>query len=92
MPGSPFWAIMFFIMLLLLGLDSQFGTLEAFITVLRDYKRIAKIRKEIVVGESMYRVTDTVHTIVFIGHLVLASCIVDPHLSDPNGTEPKPDL
>ena len=53
MPGSPFWAVMFFIMLLLLGLDSQFGTLEAFITVLTDNKRIRKIRKELVVGESV---------------------------------------
>ena len=51
MPGAPFWAIMFFIMLFLLGLDSQFATLEGLITVLRDNKHIQKIRKEILVGE-----------------------------------------
>ena len=51
MPGAPFWAILFFFMLFLLGLDSQFATLEGLITVLRDNKHIQKIRKEILVGE-----------------------------------------
>lgn len=56
MPGSPFWAILFFVMLLTLGLDSQFATVEAIITVLYDIKRVAKIRKELVVGKC-YRST-----------------------------------
>lgn len=32
MDGAPFWSIMFFIMLILLGIDSEFGTLEAAIS------------------------------------------------------------
>ena len=55
MPGSPFWAVLFFLMLLFLGLDSQFATLEGIITVLRDFKYVKKIRKELLVG--MYTVS-----------------------------------
>ena len=36
MPGSFFWAILFFFMLITLGLDSTFGGLEAMITGLCD--------------------------------------------------------
>lgn len=35
-PGSTFWAIMFFAMLLTLGLDSQFGTVEAVLAIMDD--------------------------------------------------------
>ena len=51
MPVSPLWAVLFFIMLFLLGLDSQFATVEGLITVLRDSKRIRKYRKELLVGK-----------------------------------------
>jgi len=36
MPGSTFWAIMFFFMIILLGLDSQFVETEGFITSIVD--------------------------------------------------------
>ena len=36
MPAAPFWAVLFFFMIILLGLDSQFVGVEAFITVVMD--------------------------------------------------------
>jgi len=36
MPGANFWSIIFFLMLITLGLDSTFGGLEAIITALCD--------------------------------------------------------
>ncbi|XP_019853351.1 PREDICTED: sodium-dependent neutral amino acid transporter B(0)AT2-like [Amphimedon queenslandica] len=49
MPVSPLWAVLFFIMLFLLGIDSQFAGMECLITVLLDSKKIRKIRKEILI-------------------------------------------
>ncbi|XP_049639110.1 sodium-dependent neutral amino acid transporter B(0)AT2 [Suncus etruscus] len=43
-PGSPFWSVMFFLMLINLGLGSMFGTIEGIITPIVD---TFKVRKEI---------------------------------------------
>ncbi|KAF0305155.1 Sodium-dependent serotonin transporter [Amphibalanus amphitrite] len=51
MSGSVFWAIIFFLMLITLGLDSTFGGLEAMITGLCDeYPNMLGKHREIFVG------------------------------------------
>lgn len=50
MSGSVFWSIIFFLMLITLGLDSTFGGLEAMITALCDeYPRSIGRRRELFV-------------------------------------------
>lgn len=50
MPVSPLWSILFFTMLILLGIDSEFGTLEGLITPFYDMKWV-NMRKEIFTGK-----------------------------------------
>lgn len=50
MPGSTFWALIFFMMLLTLGLDSSFGGSEAIITALSDEFAIIGNNREIFVA------------------------------------------
>lgn len=50
MPGSVFWALIFFMMLLTLGLDSSFGGSEAIITALSDEFPVIKRNREIFVA------------------------------------------
>ncbi|XP_068202825.1 sodium- and chloride-dependent transporter XTRP3A isoform X2 [Palaemon carinicauda] len=50
LPGSNFWSVAFFMMLLALGLGSQFGTMEGVITNLFDMKIFARVRKEVLTG------------------------------------------
>ena len=49
-PGGNFWAILFFMMLFTLGLDSQFGTLQGVIQCFIDLKLFPNLRKEILTG------------------------------------------
>lgn len=51
MKGSVFWSIIFFLMLITLGLDSTFGGLEAMITALCDeYPKVLGRHRELFVG------------------------------------------
>ena len=54
-PGGNFWAILFFMMLFTLGLDSQFGTLQGVIQCFIDLKLLPNLRKEILTGEAIKR-------------------------------------
>ena len=48
MDVSPLWAVLFFFMLILLGIDSEFGTLEGAIGPIMDLKIFPNLRKELV--------------------------------------------
>lgn len=48
-PASPFWSVMFFLMLINLGLGSMFGTIEGIATPLID---TFKVRKEFLTGQT----------------------------------------
>lgn len=50
LPGSPFWAVLFFLMLLSLGLGSQIGILEGMLCTIFDIDIFKRIRKQYVTG------------------------------------------
>ncbi|KAI3484110.1 hypothetical protein L1887_52904 [Cichorium endivia] len=50
MPAPSFWSVMFFLMLLTLGLDSSFGGSEAIITALSDEYELIRKNREIFVA------------------------------------------
>lgn len=51
LPGAPFWAVLFFTMLLSLGLGSQIGLLEGMLCTLFDIDLFKRLRKQYVTGK-----------------------------------------
>ncbi|XP_037310094.2 sodium- and chloride-dependent transporter XTRP3-like [Pungitius pungitius] len=50
MPVSQLWSVLYFVMLLLLGMGSMLGNVTAIITPLRDFKCVSKLSDELLNG------------------------------------------
>ena len=49
MPLPQLWSTSFFFMMIMLALNSEFGTLEAIVTPLKDFKALAGLSKEVTI-------------------------------------------
>ena len=66
MPLPQLWAASFFFMMVTLALNSEFGTVEALITPLRDFKIFSKMRREVS--------SSSVNTSIFQQYELYPSC------------------
>lgn len=55
LPGAPFWSLLFFAMLLTLGLGSQIGILEGLLGTVFDIPQFKHISKPVLSGKSSQR-------------------------------------
>lgn len=53
MPVSQLWSVLYFIMLLLLGIGSMLGNITAIITPLRDFKIFSRLSTELFNGNDV---------------------------------------
>ena len=53
MPASPLWSVLFFCMLLSLGLGSMFGIMEGVLNPLHEQK-LVPLRKEFLTGQFLF--------------------------------------
>ncbi|XP_054766756.2 sodium-dependent serotonin transporter-like [Lytechinus pictus] len=72
LPGSTWWAIIFFIMIISLGLDSTFGGLESIVTAWcdRNPKTIGKHREIFVLGVVCFIFLGSLTTVTYGGQYV----------------------
>lgn len=54
LPGAPFWAVIFFMMLLSLGIGSQIGILEGMLCTVFDIEILKRISKEYITGITIH--------------------------------------
>lgn len=54
LPGAPFWAVIFFMMLLSLGIGSQIGILEGMLCTVFDIEIFKRISKQYITGKVDY--------------------------------------
>lgn len=59
MPLPQLWSVLYFVMLLLLGVGSMLGNITAIVTPLRDFKIISKMSNELFNGK------DEAYTLAF---------------------------
>lgn len=51
MPYAPIWAVMFFLMLICVGIDTQFGMLEGVVTPVLDMRILPNWKKKHISGK-----------------------------------------
>uniref|UniRef100_A0A8C2WU77 Transporter n=1 Tax=Cyclopterus lumpus TaxID=8103 RepID=A0A8C2WU77_CYCLU len=62
MPGSPFWSVLFFVMLLCLGISTLFGNIEGVVVPLKDLNLLPKKWPQEAVTGILFHCTINLHT------------------------------